>query len=119
VNHEHTHSEYCGIIEEENTTGQQQPELPKEYIQPLAGVFKVLGDPTRLRILHALMEGEMCVCELADQIQMGQSAVSHQLRVLRDARLVQYRRDGKVIWYSLADSHVFTLLTVGLEHVAE
>ncbi|MGE1062281.1 metalloregulator ArsR/SmtB family transcription factor [Megasphaera paucivorans] len=118
VNHEHTHGKYCGIVELEKKTI-LQPNLPKEYIQPLAAIFKVLGDPTRLRILHALMEGEMCVCEIAEQIRMGQSAVSHQLRILRDARLVQFRRDGKVIWYSLADNHVFTLLAVGLEHVAE
>ena len=65
------------------------------------------------------MEGERCVRDIAEQIQMGQSAVSHQLRILRDARLVQFRRDGKVVYYSLADNHVFTLLAVGLEHVAE
>ncbi|KMO85814.1 ArsR family transcriptional regulator [Megasphaera cerevisiae DSM 20462] len=93
--------------------------MPQQYIQPLADIFKVLGDPTRLRILHALMEGELCVRDIADQIQMGQSAVSHQLRILRNARLVQFRRDGKVVYYSLADNHVFTLLAVGLEHVAE
>ncbi len=90
-----------------------------QYTQPLADVFKVLGDPTRLRILHTLMDGELCVRDIAEQIQMGQSAVSHQLRILRDARLVQFRRDGKVVYYSLADNHVFTLLAVGLEHVAE
>lgn len=93
--------------------------LLQQYTQPLADIFKVLGDPTRLRILHTLMEGERCVRDIADQIQMRQSAVSHQLRILRDARLVQFRRDGKVVYYSLADNHVFTLLAVGLEHVAE
>lgn len=96
-----------------------QPVLPQQYIQPLADIFKVLGDPTRLRILHSLMHGERCVRDIADQIQMGQSAVSHQLRILRDAHLVQFRRDGKIVYYYLADSHVFTLLSVGLEHVAE
>lgn len=93
--------------------------LLQQYTQPLADIFKVLGDPTRLRILHTLMDGERCVRDIAEQIQMGQSAVSHQLRILRDARLVQFRRDGKVVYYSLADNHVFTLLAVGLEHVAE
>lgn len=97
----------------------RSPALPQEYIQPLADIFKVLGDPTRLRILHSLMHGERCVRDIAECIQMGQSAVSHQLRILRDAHLVQFRRDGKTVYYSLADSHVFTLLSVGLEHVAE
>ena len=95
------------------------PELSQQYIQPLADVFKVLGDPTRLRILRVLMNQEVCVRDIADELGMGQSAVSHQLRILRDARLVQFRRDGKTVYYSLADAHVFTLLDVGLEHVAE
>lgn len=97
----------------------QAPELSQQYIQPLADVFKVLGDPTRLRILRVLMNQEVCVRNIADELGMGQSAVSHQLRILRDARLVQFRRDGKTVYYSLADAHVFTLLDVGLEHVAE
>lgn len=95
------------------------PELSQQYIQSLADVFKVLGDPTRLRILRVLMNQEVCVRDIADELGMGQSAVSHQLRILRDARLVQFRRDGKTVYYSLADAHVFTLLDVGLEHVAE
>ena len=95
------------------------PELSQQYIQQLADVFKVLGDPTRLRILRVLMNQEVCVRDIADELGMGQSAVSHQLRILRDARLVQFRRDGKTVYYSLADAHVFTLLDVGLEHVAE
>lgn len=85
----------------------------------MADVFKVLGDSTRLRILRVLMNQEVCVRDIADELGMGQSAVSHQLRILRDARLVQFRRDGKTVYYSLADAHVFTLLDVGLEHVAE
>lgn len=97
----------------------QAPELSQQYIQPLADVFKVLGDPTRLRILRVLMNQDVCVRDIADELGMGQSAVSHQLRILRDARLVQFRRDGKTVYYSLADAHVFTLLDVGLEHVAE
>ena len=97
----------------------QAPELSQQYIQPLADVFKVRGDPTRLRILRVLMNQEVCVRDIADELGMGQSAVSHQLRILRDARLVQFRRDGKTVYYSLADAHVFTLLDVGLEHVAE
>ena len=106
LNHEHEHGQYCGLpdgMDEQEL--HDAPVIPREYIQPLADVFKVLGD--------------LCVCELADRIQMKQSAISHQLRVLRDARLVQFRKDGKVVWYSLADDHVFTLLATGLEHVAE
>ena len=91
----------------------------QEYTQPLANLFKILGDPTRLRILQALMKSELCVYDIADTIQMGQSAVSHQLRILRDSHLVQFRRDGKTVYYSLADDHVYTMLQVGLEHVAE
>ena len=97
----------------------QAPELSQQYIQPLADVFKVLGDPTRLRILRVLMNQEVCVRDIADELGMGQSAVSHQLRILRDARLVQFRRDGKTVYYSLADAHVYTLLDAGLEHVSE
>lgn len=106
-------------MEEHMHTYLPLPDLPHQYIQPLAGVFKVLGDPTRLRILHALMSGERCVQDIADTIDSSQSAVSHQLRILRDARLVHNRREGKVIWYSLADDHVYTLVATGLEHVAE
>lgn len=106
-------------MEHEDLKGMARTDLPSRYIQPLADIFKVLGDPTRLRILHALMAGEMCVQDIAVAIDASQSAVSHQLRILRDARLLQNRRDGKVIWYSLADNHVFTLVATGLEHVAE
>ena len=97
----------------------QAPELSQQYIQPLADVFKVLGDPTRLRILRVLMNQEVCVRDIADELGMGQSAVPHQLRILRDARRAQFRPDGQTVDYSLADAHVFTLLDVGLEHVAE
>ena len=95
------------------------PELSQQYIQPLADVFKVLGDPTRLRILRVLMNQEVCVRDIADELGMGQSAVSHQLRILRDARLVQFRRDGKTIYYSLADNHVVSILNQGMEHIEE
>lgn len=91
------------------------PVLEERYIQPLADIYKVLGDPTRLRILH----NEVCVYDISRKIDMGQSAVSHQLRILRNARLVQFRRAGKEVYYSLADRHVYTLLEVGLEHVSE
>ncbi|MBN2106537.1 MAG: helix-turn-helix transcriptional regulator [Deltaproteobacteria bacterium] len=83
----------------------------------LAGIFKVLGDVTRVRMLQALSIQELCVCDLAAALDLNQSAVSHQLRLLRSARLVKYRKDGKVVYYSLDDDHVKTLFDQGLEHV--
>ena len=84
----------------------------------LAELFKVLGDPTRIRLLTVLeREQEMCVYDIAEALHMGQSAISHQLRVLRNARLVKFRKDGKEARYSLDDDHVVKLMTQGLEHV--
>ena len=83
-----------------------------------AELFKMLGDPTRIKILYALSKREHCVCDLAAIITMGQSAVSHQLRLLRGARLVKYRKEGKMVWYSLDDEHVFSLLKQGIEHIS-
>ena len=86
-------------------------------VQRMAATFKVLGDPTRIRILDALSREELCVCDLALLLGMSSSAISHQLRVLRDARLVKYRKEGKMAFYSLDDNHVLTLFEQGLEHV--
>ncbi len=85
----------------------------------LAELFKVLGDPTRIRILDALSREEMCVQDIADHLCMTQSAISHQLRILKQASLVKFRREGKTICYSLADDHVATIMHQGLEHVCE
>ncbi len=85
----------------------------------LAEIFKVFGDPTRVRILQALRHSELCVCDLSALLSMSQSAVSHQLRILRGARLVRNRREGRVIYYSLMDDHVKTILDVGNEHLSE
>ncbi|KPL86599.1 MAG: ArsR family transcriptional regulator [Ardenticatenia bacterium] len=85
----------------------------------LADLFKALADPTRVRLIACLLEGEMCVHELTDAVGPSQSAVSHQLRLLRAMRLVNTRREGRHVYYSLADDHVATLLQVGLEHVQE
>ena len=85
----------------------------------LADLFKVFGDPTRIRILYALSVEELCVQDIADRLSMTQSAISHQLRVLKQMSLVKFRRDGKTIIYSLADSHVATIMNQGLEHVTE
>lgn len=83
----------------------------------LAEIFKVLGDPTRIKLLTLLSASEMCVCDIAEALGMGQSAISHQLRVLRTARLVKFRKEGKEAWYSLDDDHVVKLISQGLEHV--
>ena len=85
----------------------------------LADFFKVLGDSTRARIMWALDESEMCVCDLAVLLNMTKSAISHQLRSLRQANLVKYRREGKVVFYSLADDHVKQIFEKGLEHICE
>ena len=92
--------------------------LPEKMAQRVAETFKVLGDPTRVKILQVLSMRELCVCDIAAVIGMGQSAVSHQLRTLRNARLVKYRREGTMVWYSLDDEHIAGLLAQGIEHVA-
>ena len=84
----------------------------------LAETFKALSDPTRVRIVSLLADAELCVCDLAAALDMSQSAVSHQLRTLRDRRLVRWRRDGKQVFYTLDDEHVADLFQIGLDHVA-
>lgn len=91
----------------------------EEILYDLAELFKVFGDSTRIKILYVLFEAEMCVCDIAQLLNMNQSAISHQLRVLKQSQLVKYRREGKTIFYSLADSHVRAILDQGMEHVAE
>lgn len=94
--------------------------MPDENeLYELSELFKVFGDPTRLRILYVLFENEMCVCDLADALGMTQSAISHQLKVLKQSRLVKSRRDGKTIIYSLADMHVRSIINQGREHIEE
>ncbi len=88
-------------------------------IEKLSELFKVLSEPTRVKILWALSLHEMCVCELAESLEMTQSAVSHQLRLLKNAKLVRARREGRSMYYSLADAHVSLLFSQGLEHVQE
>ncbi|MGL4761706.1 MAG: ArsR/SmtB family transcription factor [Sarcina sp.] len=94
--------------------------LPQEEIlYDLAELFKVFGDSTRIKILCSLFEAEMCVCDIAVTLGMSQSAVSHQLRVLKNAKLVRFRRDGKVVYYSLDDNHVKQIFNAGLQHITE
>ncbi|RYM06083.1 ArsR family transcriptional regulator [Sporolactobacillus sp. THM7-7] len=88
-------------------------------VDDVADLFKVLGDRTRIRLLRALYESEMCVCDLAYLLGMTQSAISHQLRVLKQARLVKNRRDGKVVYYSLADEHVMHIFNEAYHHIKE
>ncbi|HOV41024.1 MAG TPA: metalloregulator ArsR/SmtB family transcription factor [Oscillospiraceae bacterium] len=92
---------------------------PDEILYDLAELFKVFGDSTRVKIICALFESEMCVCDIAQVLGMNQSAISHQLRVLKQARLVKYRREGKTVYYSLADSHIQAIFNQGFEHITE
>ena len=91
----------------------------EEELYDLAELFKVFGDTTRIRILYVLLESEMCVCDIAALLGMNQSAISHQLRILKQSRLVKFRRDGKSVFYSLADAHVHAMIAQGMEHIAE
>jgi len=92
---------------------------PNETMVRLADTFSALGDPARAKILYALAQEELCVCDLAEVVGVTESAVSHQLRILRALGLVKYRRDGRVVYYSLADDHVRSLLAQGLDHAEE
>ena len=120
MNH-HDDIETCGFLcVHEEVAAQVQRELPEaEKLLRLAELSKVFGDGTRVRILYVLLTAEVCVCDLAKLLGMTQSAVSHQLRILKQAQLIKARRDGKTIFYSLADDHVATLLRQGMEHVCE
>ena len=91
--------------------------LKDDKINDLAMFFKVFGDPTRIKILYALYLSEMCVCDIATSLELSQSAVSHQLRTLKDTRLVKFRREGKVVYYSLDDEHVIKVLEQGISHI--
>lgn len=98
-------------------------EIKAQMLEPgtalnLAELFKVLGDPTRVKIIYALTQKELCVCDLAAVLNMSQSSISHQLRVLRNLRLVKYRKEGKIVYYTLDDHHIINLFTEGLEHIS-
>lgn len=91
----------------------------EDELYDLAELYKVFADSTRIKILYVLFESEMCVCDIAQLLEISQSAISHQLRVLKQAKLVKFRRDGKTIFYSLADDHVRTIMDQGIEHIEE
>ena len=100
---------------------EKQPvEMPDdEVLYELADLFRVFGDSTRIKILYALHDSELCVQDIADAVQLSQSAVSHQLRLLKASKLVKFRRDGKTVFYSLDDDHVRSMIALGMEHVEE
>jgi len=91
----------------------------EDELYDLAEIFKVFGDSTRIKILYVLFEQEMCVCDIAQLLNMTQSAISHQLKILKQSRLVKNRREGKAVFYSLADGHVRSIINQGLEHIKE
>lgn len=111
----------CGVrcIHKEQVEAARKQALPDDEYLVMAGLFKAMGDPNRLRLLWALRSDEMCVCDLAALVDVSESAVSHQLRLLRQMALVKNRRQGQVLYYRLNDDHVHTLIQVALEHIRE
>lgn len=109
----------CNVVHEDIIKDARKKMLSDDICLELADFFKVFGDITRLKILKALMISEMCVCDLTALLKMNQSAVSHQLKLLRQSKLVKYRRDGKVIYYSLDDEHIKHIFDLGLVHLNE
>ena len=111
TNMAHDHSNLLKHVKEE---------LPKdETLQDLGDLFKVFGDTTRIKIMYALHEEELCVCAISELLNMTQSAISHQLKTLKDANLVASRREGKTVYYSLSDDHVKSIIAEGYEHITE
>lgn len=109
----------CTVLHDE-VVAQVRDKMPEEQdLSELAEFFKIFGDPTRIKILSALFEAEMCVCDIAHLLNMTQSAISHQLRVLKQTRLVKNRKDGKVVFYSLDDEHIKQIIDQGLVHILE
>ena len=100
-----------------NAVNAQMPD--EEILYDLAELFKVFGDSTRIKILYALHDNELCVQDIANAVQLSQSAVSHQLRVLKDSKLVRFRREGKTVYYALDDDHVRSILSMGMDHIEE
>ena len=114
----------CSICElmhvHEDIVNRVSQEMPDEdSLFDLSELFKVFGDSTRIRILYCLFESEMCVCDIATLLNMTQSAISHQLSVLKKSKLVKSRRSGKTVFYSLADAHVRAIINQGMEHIQE
>ncbi len=121
MSEKHIHAEVCQThCVHKNLVDKVLGQLPDEdTLYDLAELFKVFGDSTRIRILFALYESELCVCDLSETLGMTQSAVSHQLQILRASKLVKNRREGKSMYYSLADDHVVTIIAQGMDHILE
>ena len=115
------HAESCEMLHHhDDVVKMVTGEMPKEEdLYDLADFFKVFADTTRIKILYVLLKQEMCVCDIAQALEMTQSAISHQLRILKQMDLVKNRRDGKTIYYSLADNHIASILNQGMEHINE
>ena len=113
--------ECCDVYQvHEELVKEVNEKMPDEdTLYDLAELFKVFGDSTRIRILYVLFEAELCVCDIAQTLNMTQSAISHQLKILKQSRLVKNRKDGKQVFYSLADDHVRTIIFQGREHIDE
>ena len=109
----------CSVIHEDVVNKVKESMPQEENLYDLAELFKVFGDTTRIKILYALFASEMCVCDIAVLLNMTQSAISHQLRVLKQARLVKYKKEGKVVYYSLDDEHIKQIFDQGLIHISE
>lgn len=109
----------CNIIHKDVVEEVKEKLPQEETLYDLAELFKVFGDSTRIKIICSLFESEMCVCDLSALLNISQSAISHQLRVLKSARLVKFRRAGKVIYYSLDDEHIKQIFDAGLHHITE
>lgn len=109
----------CEVIHEDVVDCVRAKMPNEDDLYDLSDFFKVLGDSTRIKIMWALEESEMCVCDLAVLLNMTKSAISHQLRSLRQANLVKYRKEGKVVYYSLSDDHIKSIVEKGLEHIRE
>lgn len=107
------------VIHEDVVEQVRQTMPPEEELFNLAEFFKVFGDTTRIRILYALSQAEMCVCDIAHLLGLSQSAISHQLRVLKQAKLVRFRKEGRVVYYSLDDDHVKAIFDQGYQHIQE
>ena len=108
------------VIKKNEATTNVAKNMPDdEYLYDLADLFRIFGDTTRIRILYSLFDDELCVGDISTILGLTQSSVSHQLRILKDSKLVKFRRDGKSIYYSLDDDHVRSILNLGMEHLEE
>ncbi len=117
--HEHSEMCDCEVIHSDVVNRARELMEDTEILYAVSDFFKVMCDSTRMRIMAALDNGEMCVCDLSELLNMTKSAISHQLKVLKDAKLVKSRRDGKNVFYSLMDDHVKSIIEMGIEHIKE